>query len=59
MKRAQITRSDIITKIRKANALRFDVVLAVVVETTVDISILHQTGDDRDIDSRLMENVVG
>ena len=59
MKRAQITRSDIITKMHEANALRFDDVLAVVVETTVDISILHQTKDDRDIDSRLMENVVG
>ena len=59
MKRAQITLSDIITKMHEANALHFDDVLAVVVETTVDISILRQTKDDRDIDSRLMENVVG
>jgi uncharacterized membrane protein YcaP (DUF421 family) len=59
MKAAQITRSDIIAKMREANAVRLDDVLAIVVETTGDISVLHDTGDHRDVDDRLMEGVKG
>ncbi|GLQ21129.1 DUF421 domain-containing protein [Algimonas porphyrae] len=59
MKKAQITRSDIVAKMREANALRMDDVLAVVVETTGDISVLHKTGDDRDVDPAIMEGVIG
>lgn len=59
MKRAQITRSDIVAKMREANALRLEDVLAVVVETTGDISVLHKTGDGRKIDTVLMEDVLG
>lgn len=59
MSAAQITRSDIIAKLREANAIQLDDVLAVVVETTGDISVLHQTGDDCTIDPKLMEGVIG
>lgn len=59
MKKAQITRSDIIAKMREANALRMEDVLAVVVETTGDISVLHGTGDDRSIDPDIMDGVIG
>jgi len=59
MKKAQMTRSDVIAKMREANAIRLDDVLAVVVETTGDISVLHQTGDDRTIDPVVMDDVIG
>ncbi|MGJ8558842.1 MAG: DUF421 domain-containing protein [Litorimonas sp.] len=59
MKAAQITRSDIIAKMREANAIRIKDVLAVIVETTGDITVLHDTGDNREIDNRLMEGVKG
>jgi uncharacterized membrane protein YcaP (DUF421 family) len=59
MSRAQITRSDIIAKMREANAIRLQDVLAVVVETTGDISVLHRTGDEKTIDAKIMEGVIG
>lgn len=59
MKAAQITRGDILAKMREANAIRFEDILAVVVETTGDISVLHKTGDDRDIDAEIMTGVIG
>lgn len=59
MKAAQITRSDVYAKMREANAIRLDDVLAVVVETTGDVSVLHKTGDDRSIDDIVMEGVKG
>lgn len=59
MNAAQITRADIIAKMREANAIRLSDVLAVVVETTGDISVLHDTGDKRTIDPTLMEGVIG
>jgi len=41
LKKANITRNDLISKLREANALNFNDIHAVVVETTGDISVLH------------------
>jgi len=59
MSAAQVTQDDIIAKLREANAIRFEDVLAVVVETTGDVCVLHTTGDDRTIDDAVMQGVIG
>ena len=59
MRKAQITRCDIIAKMREANAIQLDDVIAVVVETTGDISVLHKTGTDKTLDPVVMEGVTG
>lgn len=38
---ANVSRDELIAKLREANALNFDHVLAVVLETTGDMSVLH------------------
>ncbi len=43
----KVTESDLIAKLREANVTHFDQVLAVVLETTGDMSVLHKaTGGD-------------
>ena len=49
----RVAKSDVIAKLREANALDLDKVHAVVLETTGDVSVLH---GDR-LDERLIENV--
>jgi uncharacterized membrane protein YcaP (DUF421 family) len=49
----RVTREDLIAKLREANALNFDQVRAVVLETTGDISVLHGP----QYDARLLEGV--
>jgi len=49
----RVSKSDVIAKLREANALDLDKVHAVVLETTGDVSVLH---GDR-LDERLIENV--
>lgn len=39
--KANVSRDELIAKLREANALNFDEVLAVVLETTGDMSVLH------------------
>ena len=48
LKRANVTRSDIVAKLREANVLRYSAVRAVVLETTGDISVLHGSADLED-----------
>tara|TARA_B100000929_G_scaffold244607_1_gene202654 strand:+ start:203 stop:727 length:525 start_codon:yes stop_codon:yes gene_type:complete len=55
LKAARVTKSDVIAKLRESNALDFDKVRAVILESTGDISVLH--GDH--FDDRLLENVRG
>lgn len=43
---ARVTRSDVLAKLREANALDFARVQAVVMETTGDISVLHGEADE-------------
>lgn len=51
--KTRVTKSDVIAKLREANALRQVDVRAVVLETTGDISVLH--GDN--VDDRLLDNL--
>ncbi len=45
MKKAGVSQSDLIAKLREANVIRLSQVKAVVFETTGDVSVLHQEGD--------------
>lgn len=60
MRRAAVSRSDLIAKLREANVLRLEQVRAVVMETTGDISVLHaDDGDERPVDDVILEGVRG
>lgn len=52
--RARVTTDDVIAKLREANVTHFDQVLAVVFESTGDISVLHGDGP---LDDRLLRGV--
>ncbi len=56
MTSCRITRHEVIAKLREANVTHLDQVLAVVLETTGDISVLHGTGP---LDGRMLEGVAG
>jgi uncharacterized membrane protein YcaP (DUF421 family) len=51
---ARVTRSDVYAKLRESNVHRMDDVIAVVLETTGDISVVHGTGP---LDAELYDNV--
>ena len=53
--KAQISKGDLIGKLRESNALRFSEVRAVVLEATGDISVLH---GDVDIDDAILDGVM-
>lgn len=53
LERTRVAKSDLIAKLREANALDLSQVRAVVLETTGDVSVLH---GDR-LDETLIENV--
>ena len=46
MRAARVTKSDVLGKLREANAVRLDDVYAVILEVTGDISVLHKTDAD-------------
>ena len=52
--KANVSRGDLIAKLREANVTRFEQVLAVVFETTGDISVLHS---EDDLDPSILEGV--
>ena len=54
LKDTRVAESDLIAKLREANALDMSKVQAVVLETTGDVSVLH--GDDT-VDPRLLEEL--
>lgn len=54
MTKCRVTTSDVIAKLREANVTRYDQVLAVVLETTGDISVLHGEGP---LEEGLLEGV--
>ncbi|WP_116127269.1 DUF421 domain-containing protein [Lewinella sp. IMCC34183] len=56
LKRTNVSKSDLIAKLREANVIRMSQVMAVVLETTGDISVLHQEGTEA-IDDVLLEDV--
>jgi hypothetical protein len=52
--KARVTHSDVYAKLRQSNVHRMDQVIAVVLETTGDISVVH--GEGR-LDAELYDNV--
>lgn len=54
MRKARVTRSDVLAKLREANVTNLDDVLAVVLETTGDVSVLQGDGP---LDERLLNTV--
>ncbi|QDU37404.1 hypothetical protein Mal4_17150 [Maioricimonas rarisocia] len=55
--KANVTRSDIYAKLRESNALTYDQVLAVVFETTGDISVLHSEQEGARIEPDFLKDV--
>lgn len=56
LRKALVSRADLMGKLREANVLQLSQVKAVIFETTGDVSVLH-TKDDIEIDSVIMEDV--
>ena len=56
LKKTNVSESDLIAKLREANVIRLEQVMAVVLETTGDISVLHQEGNEP-IDDILLKGV--
>jgi len=57
--KTNVTRADLYGKLREANALNFNEVLAVVFETTGDISVLHSSDPASRLAAELLLNVEG
>lgn len=59
LKHARIEKSQLIAKLREANVSRLNQVLAVVLESTGDISVLHKStnAEDQMIDDFILEGV--
>lgn len=55
--KARIEEEELIAKLREANVYQLHQVLAVVLETTGDISVLHAKDGGQDIDPKIMEGV--
>ncbi len=56
LRTVRISESDVRAKLREANVLNYDQVVAVVLETTGDISVLH---GDAPLDRHLLQGVIG
>ncbi len=54
---ARVEKGQLIAKLREANVLNRDQVAAVVLESTGDISVLHKTGDDIDLQDDILDGV--
>jgi len=59
LQRANITRDDVYGKLREANAFNTDQVLAVVFETTGDVSVIHSAAPDAKLEPDFFRNVIG
>ena len=57
LRRVEVTRHDLIAKLREANVIEMDEVRAVVMETTGDISVLHGPADGPAVDDVLLDGV--
>lgn len=57
MKKAKVTRNDLLGKLREANVTQFKQIKAVVMETTGDISVLHHHEEDHQLENQLLEDV--
>ncbi|TWU35206.1 hypothetical protein Q31b_53020 [Novipirellula aureliae] len=59
LKRANMTEGDLFGKLREANAFHFDQVIAVILETTGDVSVIHSDRETPDISSQIFDHVIG
>ena len=57
LRKSNMTEGDLMAKLREANAFDLDQVLAVIFETTGDVSVLHSA--DGKVQPKLLEGVVG
>lgn len=57
MKKSNITKNDLVAKLREANVLDYSEVRAVVFETTGDISVLHTGDSSQNLSPELLEGV--
>ncbi|MEQ9400199.1 MAG: DUF421 domain-containing protein [Longimicrobiales bacterium] len=57
LRRTGVARSDLMAKLREANVLRLEQVRAVVLESTGDVSVLHESPDGAGLDEALLEGV--
>lgn len=57
MKKAKVTREDLLGKLREANVTQLNQVKAVVMEATGDISVLHHPDEEHQLEDTLLENV--
>lgn len=58
LSRANVTKADLFGKLREANALNFDEVLAVVFESTGDVSVMHSCDEDAKLAPEFFKNVI-
>lgn len=58
LKKAKMSTNDLWGKLREANISQFSQVLAVVAETTGDVSVLHAGDDVRSIQPELLQDVI-
>lgn len=58
LRKAKMTENDLWGKLREANALNFSQVLAVIAETTGDVSVLHSADSGRTIEPELLHGVI-
>lgn len=59
LEQTRLTEEDIYAKLREANVRNFNEVLAVVVETTGDVSVVHTQDEDVEFDITLLTGVEG
>lgn len=57
LREANVTENDVYGKLRESNALNYDQVLAVVFETTGDISVMHSSDSDVAIERDFLRDV--
>lgn len=59
LRRTRMTEDDLFSKLRKANVCRLEQVRAVIVETTGDVSVLHDDPDGPPLDVEILRGVRG
>lgn len=57
LEKTQVTEGELRGKLREANVLQLSQVKAVVLETTGDVSVLHSTDDDLEVDEYILKGV--
>lgn len=57
LRKARVTKSDLLSKLREANVTQMNQIKAVVMETTGDISVLHHHDEEHEVDSVLLKGI--